>query len=70
MTKEMLAERIQEISKGLNESSETVNRIRMNLEMAINHHNALLGRYEEAKDLYQKLEKNASESVEPIVEHS
>jgi len=70
MTKEMLGERIQELSKALNESGETVNRLRANLEMAINNHNALIGRYEEAKDLYQKLEKNESESVEPIVEHS
>lgn len=57
MTKEILLTRIQELAKQVNESLENHQRIRVALENATNSHNALIGRFDEAKELYQKIEK-------------
>lgn len=57
MTKEMLLARIQELAKQVNESLENYQRIRTDLENSANAHNSLVGRFEEAKEMYQKMEK-------------
>lgn len=54
--------RMQELSKALTDSAENHQRLKMSLDNATNVHNALAGRFEEAKELYQKLEKEEVEN--------
>jgi len=65
MTKDILSARIQELSASINESAETFQRLKAQLDNITTNHNSLVGRLEEAKDMYQKLEKSEVEkSVE------
>lgn len=55
MTKDILDARIQELLKNLNESSETFQRLKTQIDNVTNNHNSLVGRLEEAKDMHKKL---------------
>jgi len=55
--KESIGSRIQELSKALTDSLDNHQKLKAALDNATNVHNALAGRFEEAKELYQKLEK-------------
>lgn len=58
MTKDILEARIKELIMMLNESGENFQRLKNQLEHATNTHNALVGRFEEAKELLKKLEQS------------
>lgn len=57
MTKDDAVVRVQELSKEVAESMENHQRIRVALDNATSAHNALVGRLNEATDLYNKLNK-------------
>ncbi|CAB4127702.1 hypothetical protein UFOVP93_40 [uncultured Caudovirales phage] len=52
-----LFERVQELHKIVNESAENYQRIKTTLDNAGASHNALVGRLNEATELYEKYEK-------------
>lgn len=54
MEKNILLERIQQLGKELQESSDNHSRIRSALENATNSHNILAGRLAEAQSLYDQ----------------
>jgi len=57
MTKDIQAIRVQELTKEVACSLENHQRIRVDLDNATSAHNALVGRLNEATDLYNKLDK-------------
>jgi hypothetical protein len=57
MTKEILLARVQELGKAVNESLENHQRLKVALDNATNAHNALIGRFDEARYLHAELEK-------------
>ena len=64
--KQILLTRIQDLSKAIAESAENHQRLKVSLDSATNSHNALVGRLDEARYLYQELEnKEVKESNKP-----
>lgn len=57
MTKDILQVRIQALTKAVADSLENHQRIRVDLDNATSAHNALVGRLNEATDLYKEFEK-------------
>ena len=55
--KDILLARVEQLLKEVNESIENYNRLKINLDNATHAHNALVGQFEEAKELYKKLEE-------------
>jgi hypothetical protein len=58
MKKDVLCARVQELSRSVNESAENYQRIKTALDNATAAHNSLVGRLQEATELYEKFEKD------------
>lgn len=67
MTKDILLGRIQELLKAVNDSAESHQRLKTQIDMATNQHNALVGRLEEAKEIYEQFEKNEVETPVEVI---
>lgn len=71
MTKDILMARIQELLTSVQTSAENYQMLKNNLDNVTHAHNALVGRLEEAKNIYQQFEAEKPVEmplVEPIVE--
>jgi len=67
MTKDILEVRMKELVAALNESAENFQRLKTQIDNVTNNHNSLVGRLEEVKEMYGKLDK--SESENPVEVH-
>lgn len=63
MTKDILEERMKELLNLINKSAENFQILKAQIENATNNHNTLVGRFEEAKALYEKFDSSESEKV-------
>lgn len=63
MTKDILEARMKELLNLINKSAENFQILKAQVENATNNHNTLVGRFEEAKALYEKFDLPESEKV-------
>jgi hypothetical protein len=63
MTKDILEARMKELLNLINKSAENFQILKAQVENATNNHNTLVGRFEEAKALYEKFDSPESEKV-------
>ncbi len=62
MTKDILDARIKELSQAIIESADNFQKLKSQLDNIANNHNTLVGRLEEANEMYKKFEKSESNS--------
>ena len=61
--KDILLARTEELLNEVNASIENYNRLKTNLDNATHAHNALVGRFEEAKSIYKAYEENEAKKL-------
>lgn len=64
MTKDILEARIKELSEAITEHFESCQKVKAQLDNMVNHHNVLVGRLEETKEMYKKFDTN--EAANPV----